>query len=317
MSTAARGTWAVLRGGPLNLDDAAALARARRSPRWGWIPVDAAAEPDGAGDVRWLAGSLGVEPPPGTTFHARIAALPAGDHLVFAHAIAGDLRVALSTHSGRGTEALTIEPATAIVGPDGAPLWRAGSMRVADLRDQGYEPDAARAFLAPEAAPRAVYFELKRLRLVNRDTIRALHPDERQRRLAHVLDALGVRGDRDYLDLLWTGVRPRLSTFDDARSLLSYLSSDWVPPGVEEREASELVRLRDALHGAPPRSGEAAVEILDGLGGGPDGIPRRRRLVRWVLTGQKMAPALHAVWDHMGSDRALSRISEASARVST
>jgi hypothetical protein len=197
-------------------------------------------------------------------------------------------------------------PRVVVVGPDGAPLWRGGELTVPRLRDAGYEPEGVRRFVALGGDDEPCRFlSHEGLERANREAVLALDPDVRARRLDAALRAGGLSLDAERFDLAWRALRPKIRRLGDAPVWLAFLRPEWRRPLIHVSPSPWAEGARHAAHVAGPE------ELLDLLGVDLGARPRHRRLMRWALTGQTLAPRLVDVWALLGSEEALRRLAGA------
>lgn len=236
------------------------------------------------------------------------------DRVVVEAALWNDARLASAIVQEVGGTSPDLRRAPWVVGPDGAPLWREEAPRtVADLRQAGLEPDGVRRFLARPRHLRAIPFDLEALDAANLAAIRALPRDDAHARLGALLTEGGIPTTTEELPRLWRAVSPRLTRFDRAVELLGFLAPELPVPAFDEHDREGLLAVGPTLLEADPRDGEAAQEVLVAAADPPDEIHDFRRIIRWALTAQEVAPPLITVWDLLGSSRALGRVKAAVA----
>jgi glutamyl/glutaminyl-tRNA synthetase len=179
-----------------------------------------------------------------------------------------------------------------LVGPDGAKLSkRHGAASVAELRDEGFPPEAARAYLEELDLPRAdVHLDLARVRRLSIDAIQALSDDELCARVGappQVVAAL--RGAR---------------TLVEAREIARRLVEAPAPAELDERGRLTAERFAELRGQAPdelgPEQARELVRELKAVGGD-------LRALRLVLTGAESGPELWAVLVALPREEALRR----------
>ena len=103
--------------------------------------------------------------------------------------------------------------------------------------------------------------------------------------------------------------------YADVARRLAFLGNEWVAAETPARDRSQLARAGAAVLEARPGEGPAVREVLESVSRREDEIHDLRRVLRWAITGQEVAPPLTTVWDLLGADRALERLSNALARI--
>lgn len=197
-------------------------------------------------------------------------------------------------------------PSITVVGPDGAPLWRASDYTVERLRTLGFEPGGVRRFLASDSGERTEagpirFLDMEALERENRRELLAMESDARNARLHETLEGCGISIGAERLAIVWEALRPRLRRMREVDELLAFLKASWRPPQVAEE-------LRAQLEALPPRF-EGLDALIDHLAGTAGARAKQRRLVRWALTGQTVAPRLEHVWELLGTREAMRRLS--------
>jgi hypothetical protein len=199
-------------------------------------------------------------------------------------------RRAIRLAEALGADAIGVEVGPVVVGPDGSPLWRAGALsHVNDLEGRGYEPGGVRQFLGGAGGGPSVFFSLEGLAGANRACLLEEPEPIRLARLAAELAGAGIAcpadpaGRRRY----WEATVERVYRYRVGRAVL----------------------------GARPGKGGAVRELLEGVSRREDEVHDLRRVLRWAITGQQVAPSLTRVWDLLGPDRALERLANALGQI--
>jgi hypothetical protein len=136
-------------------------------------------------------------------------------------------------------------------------------------------------------------------------------PDLAEARLSDLLREAGIEVASPILSRVWKAVSPRLTRFGRAVELLAFLRAEVPVPGFDEHDAAQMSRVGSILLDRTPEHGADAQRVLEGEAHPAEEIHDFRRVVRWALTGQEVAPPLVTVWDLLGSRVALARIGAA------
>ncbi len=209
-----------------------------------------------------------------------------------------------------GHDPVPIVEASVMVGSDGGRLRDGSRFRsVPDLRRLGYEAAAVRRLR--ERCDRSVpsYLTLAALNEVNRALLLDLPAEGREKRLEELLCDAGVPVAGQSLAALWDAVEPRIALMSDAVRFLGFLRSPWKPPEPPSTDRAELECLGTLLSEERPTDGEALGRVLDRLAGEDRGrFLDLRRVLRWAITGQVVAPPVATVWTLLGGQEALRRL---------
>jgi hypothetical protein len=199
---------------------------------------------------------------------------------------------------------------TRVIGPDGAPLWRPSQPRLVGwFREHGFEPEAVRRVLARSVGRDLLHWDAATFDAANRDILLETDPAVRLDALAAALAGAGLEVECSRLPMVWETVEPRITRMGDVAVLLAFLRRDWQAPSMSERDLATLSDLAGVVIEERPASGEALTRLLEARAGARrDLLYEERRVLRWAITGQGVAPALARVWDLLGADGALSRL---------
>jgi tRNA synthetases class I (E and Q), catalytic domain len=158
-----------------------------------------------------------------------------------------------------------------LLGDDGHKLWkRHGASSLADLREQGFPPEAVRRYLDELGLPRHdVQLDLRRLRRLSIEALGELSDDELAARV-------GVP----------VSVAPVLRGARDLREAADYASQVLGPAAVDVDAPETLTRFRELVDGG--LDARSVVRELKAVGGD-------LKSVRLALTGREHGPELWAV----------------------
>ena len=169
-------------------------------------------------------------------------------------------------------------------------------------------PSAYRSVAGP-----TVFFSLEGLAAENRAWSLEEPEPTRLRRLTAELERAGIPcpHDEDGRRRYWDAVVGRLYRYHDVGRHLGFLGCGWTTAPTPERDQAQLVRAGQVVLEMRPGDGSALQEVLEATSRWETEINDLRRVLRWAITGQHVAPSLTVVWDLLGAVRALDRLSNA------
>ena len=269
---------------------AAAAARAVESGK---------AEPDDDGSIRLKAGGTTLVRPDGTATY-QLASVVDDLELGITHVIRGNdhrpnLPIQTQIASALGAHLPVVIHHGLILGEDGKKLSkRHGHSSVAELRDEGFPPEAVRAYLDELGLPEHdVQLDLSRLRRLAVDAIAAMTDDE----LAAVAEA-----PVEVVPVL-RGARSLVEAREYARLVLAPTSVELGPEAAPTLERFVELR-RPASERLSHDEGRAIVRELKAVGGDLHAL-------RLALTGEDKGPELAAVLAAVPREEALARADRA------
>ncbi|MEQ7155403.1 glutamate--tRNA ligase [Brevundimonas aurifodinae] len=222
--------------------------------------------------------------------------------------------------AGMGSEVPRFAHMPLLVGADGAALSkRLGSLSVAEMREQGYEPlaitshlgrigtsDALEVGESLEALGRGFSFDkmgrsparydTEDLDRLNAQALHAMPYDRAQPRLAAL--------DCDLGETVWNTLRPNLARFDDIQALTRLVRGP-VSPVVEDPAfaAAALEVLPETIDDGVWAIWTEAVKARTGAKGKALFMP-----LRHILTGQERGPDMASLVPLIGRDRIVQRL---------
>jgi tRNA synthetases class I (E and Q), catalytic domain len=242
-------------------------------------------EPDAEGALRY--GQTTLLRPDGTPTYQLASAVDDLDFEI-SHVIRGSDHRANAELQGALIRALGGEPPEYIhhgllLGEDGQKLSkRHGASSLADLREQGFPPEAVRRYLDELGLPRHdVHLDLARLRRLSIEALGALSDEELAARV-------GVPAS----------VAPVLRGARDLREAAEYAEQVLEPVRVEVGAPETLARFRELVEGG--LDAQSVVRELKAVGGD-------LKSVRLALTGRERGPELAAVIAALPRDELLRR----------
>ena len=242
-------------------------------------------EPDAAGALRF--GQTTLLRPDGTPTYQLASAVDDLDFEI-THVIRGSDHRTNAELQTALIRALGGEPPEYIhhgllLGDDGHKLSkRHGSSSLADLREQGFPPEAVRRYLDELGLPRHdVHLDLRRLRRLSIEALGELSDDE-------LAALVGVA----------VSVAPVLRGARDLREAADYASHVLEPAAVEVDAPETIARFRELVEGG--LDARSVVRELKAVGGD-------LKSVRLALTGREHGPELWAVIAALPSEELLRR----------
>jgi glutamyl-tRNA synthetase len=222
--------------------------------------------------------------------------------------------------AGMGSEVPRFAHMPLLVGADGAALSkRLGSLSVAEMRDQGYEPlaitshlgrigtsDALEVGESLEALGRGFSFDkmgrsparydTEDLDRLNAQALHAMRYDRAQPRLAGL--------DCDLGETVWNALRPNLARFVDIQALTRLVRGP-VSPVIEDPAfaAAALEVLPETIDDGVWATWTEAVKARTGAKGKALFMP-----LRHILTGQERGPDMASLVPLIGRDRIVQRL---------
>ncbi|MGH3134603.1 MAG: glutamate--tRNA ligase, partial [Gaiellaceae bacterium] len=258
-----------------------------------------AAERDSDGAVRLIADGTTLLRPDGTATY-QLASVVDDLELRITHVIRGsDHRPNLELHRriarAVGGELPKVIHHGLVLGPDGKKLSkRHGHASIAELRDEGFPPEAVRAYLDELGLPEHdVHLDLARLRRLATDAIAAMPDEELAAAAGAPVDAVPVL----------RGARSLVEAREYARLVL-----EPAPVGLRADARPTLDRFAELRGAAGERlsadESRALLRELKAIGGD-------LRALRLALTGVPTGPELWAVLAAVPKDEALARANRA------